>query len=174
MLEGGCSHCTRVPIELERATRSLHERRQQAKPKHLSNSCIMDAHLLLCFTTNGQFAMHVVQFICGVWGTVCPLSAVPSRRVFLWPAILWIVLHPPLLCYNCIFIHNLQRVCWQQQLVSHSCRGGDSNLILARPLCSPKLCQCFPELFQASNSLQKPFLNLIRCLFICQLRLGYL
>lgn len=81
---------------------------------------------------------------------------------------------PPLLCYNCIFIHNLQRVCWQQQLVSHSCRGGDSNLILARPLCSPKLCQCFPELFQASNSLQKPFLNLIRCLFICQLRLGYL
>ena len=82
--------------------------------------------------------------------------------------------YTPLLCYNCVFIHNLQRVCWQQQLISHSCRGGDSNLILTRPLCSPKLCQCFPKLFKVSDSLQKPFLNLITCLFICQLRLGYL
>ena len=156
MLEGGCSHCSRFPIDMERATRLLHESRQQAKPKHLSHLCIMDA---ICFYVSPQMVslqrMWYSLFVES--GELSPLC-LPFLQggCFRGPPSFGSC-YTPLLCYYCFLIHNLQRVCWQQQVVSHSCRVGDSNLFWLDLFAVTSFANVFLNFFQASNSLQKPF-----------------
>ena len=100
---------------------------QYVHSNNLSDLCIMDAH---CFYVLPQMVtlqcMWYTLFVeSGKLSALCLLLL--QGGCFCGPPSL-VSCYTPLLCYNCVFIHNLQRVCWQQQLISHSCRGGGSIL----------------------------------------------